>query len=445
MARSNRVVAGAAAAVAILALAACAGGTKPAEAGTASGTAGGGTITFRSWTPMEQTTQKIVAAFEEANPGATVKATIMNGVDYEVDIQTRATSGTFPDVVGLTPGAQTQMLREKLMPLDECAATTWGDDWQSKFHPIGLEQARLGNPEGDDSFYHLPFLVQTLNLWANTEIVDAYDVELPTTWDDLVTWTQELSGHEFAPFLIGAKDGWQRTSTFMQIANNIDPGIVAKAEAGEVPWTHESIVKAFEYWGKLFSDGIVQAGAMSLGAYPNAANQFEAGNAALIPLGAWWVQQSDPTKDQSQIPELSRGMAGYWPLLFPTIPGGASEPQRVGGIDAGLGISKDTANPELACKFVTDLIAGGGAQILVNTLNDLPAVTGVEPETFVSDKQQEVWDQLQSWMPDVKYSRYFALPDIDQAFQDATAAVATGQQTPEEAAAAVQRVADSLD
>ena len=256
--------------------------------------------------------------------------------------------------------------------------------------------------------------------------------------------TKKLAGHDYAPFLLGAKDGWVRTSTFMQIANNVSPGIVAKAEAGEVPWTDPAIVKALEYWGKLFTDGIAQPGAMSLGAYPNAASQFEAGNGAIIPLGAWWIQQSDPTKDQSQIPPLSQGMSGYLPFLFPTIPGGAAEPQAVGGIDAGLGISKDSANPELACKFVTDLIAGEGAQVLIDTLNDLPAVTGVEPSKFTSDKQKEVWATLNSWMPDVKYSRYFSEPKIDQAFQDATAAIATGQQSPEQAAAAIQKVADSI-
>lgn len=201
-------------------------------------------------------------------------------------------------------------------------------------------------------------------------------------------------------------------------------------------------MKAFEYWQKLFTDGIAQTGAIGLDAYPSAVNQFEAGKAAMIPLGAWWIQQSDPTK--SDIPPLSQGMAGYTPFLFPTIPGGASESQYVGGIDVSLGISKNTANPDLACKVLTDFIAGAGAQKLVNTMNDVPAVTGLTPEKFTSDKQEKIWDLfVNEWLPNVKYSRYFESPKLDQAVADALAALATGG-TPEQAAQSVQSAQDAL-
>ena len=124
---------------------------------------------------------------------------------------------------------------------------------------------------------------------------------------------------------------------------------------------------------------------VGLDAYPGAANQFEAGNAAMIPLGAWWIQQSDPSK--TGLPPLSEGMSGFEPFLFPTIPGGAAESQYVGGIDVALGISKNTKTPDLACKALTDFIAGAAAQKLINTFNDVPAVTGLNPEKFTSDKR----------------------------------------------------------
>lgn len=347
-----------------------------------------------------------------------------------------------PDLLGLQPGALTQQYRENLMPLQDCAADTWGDDWQSKFYPIGIEQARMGNPEGDDNFYSLPILTQTVNLWANSNLFDAEGLDLPQTWDELVSATQTMQGKDYAPFLLPAKDSWLRNVVFLQIANNVSPGTVYEAEAGEIPWTDPDIVKAFEYWGKLFSDGIAQDGAIGLDAYPSAVNQFEAGNAAMIPLGAWWIQQSDPTK--TDIPPLSEGMSGYEPFLFPTIPGGAAESQFVGGIDVSLGISKNSANPELACKVLTDFIAGAGAQKLVNTMNDVPAVTGLSPEVFTSDKQEAIWNLfVDEWLPQVEYSRYFESPEMDQAVADALAAIATGEATPEEAAASVQAAQDS--
>ncbi|GAA2019264.1 hypothetical protein GCM10009818_35880 [Nakamurella flavida] len=389
----------------------------------------------------------MVKAFEDANPGSTIDATIFNYPEYIVDLQTRASSGTMPDLVGLQPGALTQQYRSNLTPLNDCAVKTWGADWEDKFYPVGLDQARAGNPEGDENYYALPVLTQTVNMWANTEIFDKAGATVPKTWDELKPTVDKLAAadDQAAPFLLPAKDSWLRNVVFMQIANNISPGIVQQAEGGEVKWTDAKIVEAIDYWGKLFTEGIAQQGAIGLDAYPSGANQFEAGKAAMIPLGAWWIQQSDPTKDQSQIPPLSVGMSGYEPFLFPTIPGGAAESQLVGGIDLAMGISKNSANPDLACKVLTDWIAGGGAQKLVDTMNDIPAVTGLNPTNFTSDKQKQMWDQLANqWLPEVKYSRYFDDPKIDQAVADALAAVATGSQTPQDAAASVQAVQDSL-
>ena len=434
----KRSAAAAGTAVVALSLAACAGGAAPTNSANGSSD----TVTFRSWSPIEQTTKQMIEAFEAENEG-TIDATIFNYPEYIVDLQSRAASNTMPDIVGLQPGALTQQYRDYLMPLQECAADTWGDDWQSKFYPIGIEQSRMGNPEGDENFYSLPILTQTVNLWANTQIFDEQGQEIPTTWEELEASVDAMSGNDFAPFLLPAKDSWLRNVVFLQIVNNVAPGLVYEAEGGTASWTDPQIVKGFEYWQKLFTDGIAQEGAIGLDAYPSAVNQFEAGNAAMIPLGAWWIQQSDPTK--TDIPPLSEGMSGYRPFLFPTIPGGAAESQFVGGIDGSLGIAKNTANPELACKVLTDFIAGSGAQKLVNTMNDVPAVTGLSPEVFTSDRQEEIWNLfVDEWLPQVQYSRYFESPDIDQAVADALSALATGGTTPEEAAASVQAVQDSL-
>lgn len=118
-------------------LAGCAGGAAPDSSGEDADT-----VTFRSWSPIEQTTQQMVDAFEADNPGTAIDATIFNYPEYLVDLQTRASSNTFPDIVGLQPGALTQQYRSNLLPLQDCAAETWGDDWQEMFYPIGIEQRR---------------------------------------------------------------------------------------------------------------------------------------------------------------------------------------------------------------------------------------------------------------------------------------------------------------
>jgi raffinose/stachyose/melibiose transport system substrate-binding protein len=422
-----------------LSLAACAGGA-------ASSSSNGGatnTVSFESWSPIQQTTDQMVTAFESANKNVNIKAAIYNAPDYLVDLHTRAASNTMPDVVGLQSGAYTQQFRDKLMPLQKCAASTWGANWKSKFFPIGLSEAQLGNPKGDNNFYSLPLMNETVNLWANTDILKANNVTIPKTWNDLVEFSQNLKGKDFAPFLMPALQGWNRSIVFLQIVNNVNPGLVYKAENGTEKWTNADIVKAFDYWQKLFTQKVFQDGAMGLTAYPDAGNQIEAGKAAISPFGSWWIQQSDPTRTGT--PPVSVGMSGWKPFLFPTIPGGSATPQLVGGMDVGLGIAKNTKNPQLACKVLTDFIAGVGAQKMINTFNDVPAVVGLTPQKFTGANQKAIWNTFMTdWLPNVKYSRYLADPKVDQAVNDALAALGTGQETPVQAAEAVQKVQDQV-
>lgn len=441
MRKTQRRVSALIASVAVLGLAAgCAGAADSNSAGEGKD----GAITFRSWSPVDQTTKDMIKATEAANKDIKINSVIFNYPEYLVDLSTRASSDSMPDIVGLQPGALTQQYRDKLMPLQDCAEKTWGKDWKEKFYPIGLDQARMGNPEGDENFYALPMLVQTVNMWANTEIMKSEGLEIPKTWDDLKGIAEKMKGKNKAGFMLPAKDSWLRNVVFLQIANNIEPGLAYKAEDGSDKWTNPRLVEALGYWQKLFTDKLVQDGAVSLDAYPGGANQFEAGNAAMIPLGAWWIQQSDPSK--KEIAPLSQGMKGFEPFLFPTIPGGADKSQFVGGIDVSLGIAKNTKNPEKACKVLTDWISGKGAQVLTNTFNDLPAFKGITPEKFTSDHQKELWTKfVEEWMPQVQYSRYLKSPKMDQALGDQLAALATGGTTPEKAAEALQKVQDKVN
>ncbi|MDO5746059.1 MAG: extracellular solute-binding protein [Actinomycetaceae bacterium] len=439
MKRRRRLVAIGAAVALVATLSGCAGQASKDSSEAKSD----GTITFRSWSPIEQTNKMMIEATEKKIDGVKIESTIFNYPEYLVDLSTRASSHTMPDIIGLQPGALTQQYRSQLMPLNECAEKTWGKDWESKFHPIGLEQARLGNPEGDDNYYSLPLLVQTVNMWANSDILKEEGIEIPKTFDELKDAAQKMKGKPYAGFLLPAKDSWLRNVVFLQIAANVTPGKVYEAEQGKAKWTDPKIVEALGYWEKLFSEGIAQEGALGLDAYPNGANQFEGGKAAMIPLGAWWIQQSDPAKTDA--PPLSQGMAGYEPFLFPTIPGGTDESQLVGGIDVSLGISKDTKDKDKACQVLTDWIGGEGAQVLINTFNDLPAFKGVNPKEFTSDKQKEIWDKMNNeWMPKVKYSRYLASPEMDTALGDQLAAIASGKTTPEDAAKALQAEQDKV-
>lgn len=395
-----------------------------------------GTVTLESWSPIQQTTDKMIAAFNVENPDVTVERTILNYPDYILDIKTRAASNSLPDIIGLEPGALTQEYRDFLIPLEDLAKEAWGDDWQKNFFQIGLDQARLGNPSGNESFYGLPLLTQTINLWYTLPIFADAGLEPPTTYDEMKAAADLFNAQGIAPLMCGAADGWQRRDVYMQLAHNLAPGLIYQAEVGEAKFTDAPLVEAMTWYKRLFDDGIVQPGALGLSAYPNSVELILAGQAAMFPLGAWWQQEAaneDP-------PELAQGLQGFAPFRFPDISGKGAPPEDLlGGIDVMFGITSNAKDPAAAFAVLADFISGAGGQALINTFNDLPAVSGLNPEEFASDHQEEVWKTFtEDWMPNVKYARQLRDAKVKQALEDALAGVAAGEISPEDGMAAVQ-------
>lgn len=411
------------------------GEAAPAEGEAAPAEGEPVTVLFRSWSPIQETTDKMIAAFEANNPDINIEPIITDYPEYLVDLTTRAATDNMPDIIGLEPGALTQQYRDFLMPLQDCAVTSWGEDWQDKFFPIGVEQARLGNPSGDENFYGLPLLTQTINLWYTKPLMEEAGLQAPTNLEEYKALAEVFNAKGIAPMMIGAGDGWLRRDIFMMIINDLAPGKIYEAELGNAKFTDPEFVQAMAVWKSLFDDGIVQPGALGLGAYPDSMELIESGKAATFPMGAWWQQQA--TRENA--PELSQGLQGFVPFLFPDVSGDGKPAAPLGGIDVALGISKSAKNPEAACRVLADFIAGAAGQELINTFNDLPAVQGMTPAAFGSDNQKAVWTLFtEEWMPQVQYARQLRDPNVKQAIEDGTAAVAAGEMTPEEAMQAVQ-------
>lgn len=410
-------------------------------AGDRPATAAEKTVTFRSWSPIIETTKQMIAAFNQKNPDIKIEAEIFNYPDYLVDLQTRAAGNSLPDIIGLEPGALTQQYKQFLLPLQDLAARVWGSNWKEKFYPIAIEQGRLGNAKEDENFYGLPVLTQTINLWYTVPVLQELNLQPPKTYDELLKIAQTLHSKGKAALLVGAADGWMRRDIYMQLIHNIAPGLIYKAEAGEAKFTDPPFVSAMHWWKRLFDDGIIQPGALGLSAYPGSMELIEAGRAAMFPMGAWWMQQAT----RPNPPPLSKGLSGFAPMRFPDVTGKGQPDDCLGGIDVMFGISKSAKDPEAAFRVVADWIDGAGAQALINTFNDLPAVKGLSPQKFETENEQRVWQMLvNDWLPKVKYARQLQKPQVKQAFEDALAAVAAGELSPEKAMERIQTAADKV-
>ena len=94
-------------------------------------------VSLWTWSPITRTAEKMIAAFEKANPDITVDYTNYNyNPEYLQALSAASASDNLPDIVGLQPGSLTQTYSDYLIDLSDYAKETWGDDWTSVYDNV---------------------------------------------------------------------------------------------------------------------------------------------------------------------------------------------------------------------------------------------------------------------------------------------------------------------
>lgn len=178
-----------AAAAAAFALASCSsGGTDAATDGDAgSGDAAQAeSVTIRytnfiSNNGNEENLDRIVAAFEEANPGITVEVTTMAYADYFTALQTDLAAGTVSDVFDIEYGQFSSYQANGVLAEVELE------------NPGAFAPSLLETYQADGAQYAIPTSFSNVVLFYNKDLFDAAGVEYPTAdW----TWADEMAAAE---------------------------------------------------------------------------------------------------------------------------------------------------------------------------------------------------------------------------------------------------------
>ena len=397
-------------------------------------------VTVWSWSPVAPTMNAMIAAIEKAHPDIRIKATIQPHPVYSVSLQAAAGSGNMPDIVGLSPGAETQQYRAHLLKLAPVAAAIWGADWQKNFSPSLLTEARFGNPAGDTDFYALPQEAQINNVWYNIPAFKKAGIAgPPTTVAELVADTAKLRKAGYIGFYQGAATGTFDVWLYLQIAVQTDLASTLAAEQGATVWNKPGMLAAAKLWQRLFTEHVFQPGALSALQYPTGANLFAAGRVGMITLGSWWLQQTG----LSDRPGL-KTMADYGKFNFPAITAGGQPSPPIGGVDVGWGLTDNAAkSPAVlaAAKIVLhEFISGVGEQEALNQMNDLPAFNGKQPSQTMPAHLASLYTSYIAQLA-TAHTHVVGNPVINQSLISALQAIGAGTMTPEAAMASVQKTA----
>lgn len=440
--------AGLLAATALAGLAACSGGAAAEDTSTATS----GDITWWGWTPDKVVADALIAAFNKEFPDIKVEFVSKPISGYDAVLSPAITSSEGPDIFNVAPGSSNggvDTFQAGAIDLGPAVAEALGEDWKDKLATAGVEGLMV-----EDKVVGLSAgSVCSGTLWINKDIFDEHGLSAPTTMDEWLQVCETLESKGQGGFVQGAGNAAFDMDTFEAIMENIQPGLYADASRGEAPYASPQFTQGMEIWKGLFDDGIMQPGAIGLQQYPEANNAFMSGDYAMVMMGTWYMQYA--VRSNMIAAMEAAGVSDPEPFTlipvdFPDVAGTGTTGSLFGDADYGLAVSGRSTQQAAATTFAVWLATSeAGQQAVADTLNDIPSLTGVQPnwdaiELVDPEAQSEALKALTERAAAATEPRFGTVDSkLNDAFKEALIGVARGTITIEDALGVLQAGSDA--
>lgn len=362
-------------------LAACGGGSEPGggtDGGGDTGADGGGAgdgeagawiLTGGGWPVIGETFDR----WNEENPDQQIAVEEFANDAYKERIRTSVGAGEAPTLI-LNWGGGT--LVDYVENDDVIEITEQTQDLVDRILPSVAQ-----NGEVDGQRYAVPMNeVQPVILFYNQDLFDQVGIDVPTTWDELMSAVEAFNAEGIAPFSIAGQSVWPELMWIQYLTDRIGgPEVFEGIVAGEEDaWSDPAIIEALERIQELVEAGGFVDGFASVTADAGAdAALVHTGRAAMLLQGSWMY----PTF-LADAPEWAEsGALGF--TNFPALEGGEGDPANIVGNPANFWSVSAAASEdeqEIALDYinetvyneeqVSDMIEGGS----------LPPVEGLEDQ-----------------------------------------------------------------
>lgn len=394
------------------------------------------TIKFQTWNPGEgEPMRNLIADFEAKNPDIKVEYVFMPYTDHVEKLKVDLASGDGADVFGMQTGAIMNEFRDFEMDLTPYADASWGEGWQSKF--IDFCASLLDN---NGQYFGMPLgLTYAGFAWADKNMLKEYGLEIPKSYKDLQNAAKVLRDKGQYPLAIGAKDAWINIDLWMNIANDISSEKLYSAIDGKTPFTDADLVKSFEIWQSLFTEGIVQDGALGVSMYTDVTDLFEKEGSIPMYFNGSWAGGFYVNKDPDCEKVFNSEGADHDIFLIDWNDDGKAAPLAA-GIDVVLCMNKDSKNPEAAWRFIDYMIHDGQDSLINKYFSYCPS--RVDLELNVEGMNEDGAENLDFIVEQSKNNiggyREMAYADLKQTIADTLTSLALGDITPQQAAEQVE-------
>ena len=428
-------------------------GCGSSGSGAASDSATAGSINWWGWTPEIGVSKQYIAAFNKVYPNIKVNYKQVATASYDAAIRPALASSVGPDVFNIAPGGGIGSIaayQDSAVNLTPVVKQALGSDWKSKVAAIGptgltTSSGKLAALSVGSTFAG--------SMWINPQLFSKYGLTPPKTLNEWIKVCSAFASHGATCFEQGVADPGFNMDLVHSIADSIQPGLWSKAVAGKAQWTDPNLIKAMTIFKSMFSNGIMQKGALGVQQYPDVNNDFMAGKTAMVMMGTWYMQYSTVAGATAAVSAAGVANAKPFPVVaisFPDMTGAGNPAPLFGDADYGLAVNIKSKSPKAAETFVTWLGTNTQAQqVVANSLNDISALSTVSPTwsniKLVGAGQQQ--STLQALIGNASKITEPRLGDLStplgQALGVAAAAVAGNKATPEQALATLQTSAKS--
>jgi len=377
-------------------LAACGGGgsNKPASEGNKTQTSEGSTeansdkpVTIKFMHFKSDFTDqigKIVEQFESKNPNIKVEVQPVKYDDYYTMLKTKLAGGDVIDVFTLNAGFNTQLFADGGYLMD-----ITGQPFLSNF-----EESVVKGQATDGKNFVMPLNANPIAVFYNKKIFSELNLEVPRTYDAMITAAEKIKAAGKTPFALGWKDGWTMTMwNTRDLPSNTalvegQPDFFEKIETGQAKFADNPAMKTtMEHALKLFELGNKD----QLGVdYNGAVDLFAKGNVGMLYMGTW------PLPDiEKKNPDLYNNDLGYFPYPF-------SNDESLNKLDfnadASLAIGSNTQHKEAALKFLDFMSSKEGGDAWVENIKSLSYVKGTSTDIAPAIKDlQQYFDNGQTY------------------------------------------------
>ncbi|QCT01514.1 putative sugar ABC transporter [Paenibacillus algicola] len=310
------------------------------------------------WTPeagaKKEAIQSSVDTFNASQNEIVVKAEHMDGESLKTKMKVSMASNQMPDIFHYWSGDSFKLFVDANVVADLTDHINKDESFKNSLMPGALDRSSY-----DGKVYGLPNAINNVILWYNKDIFAQYNLQPPTTMEELEAVVKVLKENDVTPISLAGKRRWPVLHWFSYLSNRIggnEP--FQKAIAGEGDFTQESFIQAGAKLQELVQNGSFTNG--FLGVDNEAAEaEFTSGKSGMYLMGDWSL---------GNLKKNSNFEVGY--TIFPVIDGGAGEPNHVhGGFGTGYAVS-NTADLDAAYKFLAFLLGTEERTKFIETMGE---------------------------------------------------------------------------